>query len=363
MRWAFFLSILAAMTILVAPCATAYAQEAQPESGDQVELTIAESLEKGKALAKILEDSDDPSDPELQEVANEISKIVTFVRSRDPLNVTAGYIYARMTLVSGRPREALSLIDAYANDPAGRNDWYAFKLLGDIYLVSYASQAKSHYERAAALAPLEPEPRIGIANAELKLVRDKEAIANAQMAIQLDKENDPSYRVVLAEAYYLAAEYESAAETALEAVVLTEALVRQKPGSRKLLEDLKKRYELRVKCLDRLSSTYSDEPERLVQLVQVILDFADLERLISYHDALSLLEARIPALGDNVTTSVLYEQARLNRLVGRDDEALIVLDKLLAKDPNHAAALQLREVIEGAAVGEPTARRDDGRQP
>lgn len=333
------------------------------DSGPSVQLTIAESLEKAKALVDLIEEASDRSVPEVQDAATKLGEILSFVRTQDPLNVTAGYLSGRLSLLLDRPREALGPIEAYVNDPAGRNDWYAHKLLGDMYLVSYASQAKTRYARAAELSPTEPEPRIGIAKAELKLVRPDEAISNALAAIQLDKEQDPAFRVVLSEAYFLAKKYKEASDTAREAVALTEQLVRQNPGDRKLLEDLKKRYELLVRCLSSLSDTFPDNSDYLIQIVQVIQDFADLERILSYHNAVELLEFRLERFGENVPVDVLYEQARLNRLVGRDDVAMEVLDKLLTVEPSHAAAIKLRDAIESATVGEPTARRDESPTP
>ena len=370
MRHAFRYPVLCVMVWGVAGVQWASAQTSDPAPGadankskaavpgPKAELTVAESLEKAKKLIDMLEASGDPSSPEFISAAGELGKILSFVRAKDPLNVTAGYILGRMALASNRPREALSLIEAYVNDPAGRNDWYAFKLLGDLYLVSYASHAMSRYQRAAELAPVEPEPRIGIAKANLKLVRAEEAISSARLAIQLDKKQDPTYRVVLAQALLLDKKYEEAASTAREAVALTENLVRENPGDRKLLEDLRSRYELLVRSLSSLSDTYPENPDYLIQMVQVMQDFADLERIISYHNALSLLESRRERFGDDVPVGVLYEQARLNRLVGRDTDALAVLDDLLTKDPTYAPALELREAIQPATVGEPTARRD-----
>lgn len=294
-----------------------------------VQIAIAEKKEEGA-----------------EEAMNRAAKLAGLVLSRDPLNPTAGYIAGRVGILTNRPREALPLLEAYINDPAGRSDWYAHKLIGDIYLVSYPKHARGKFERAVALAPREPEAVIGLAKADLKELRAASAVKHAEQAILLDQTRNASYRLVLAEALLTARpKDEDAASRAREAVLIIEENIRQDPGDETLLGDLKDGYSLLIQALRNLSTVYPEKPEYVVQMALAMQDRADLEKLLTYHGILKYLDASVTQLGDRANADILYEQARLNRLVGRDAEAMRILERVLEMSPNHEPGRELLETL------------------
>jgi len=312
-------------------------------------MTVDQALERALRELEVAEQEGE----EAEDAYNAASQLASFVLSKEPLNVTGEYILGRLAILANQPRDALARIEKYANAPEGRNDWYAFKLLGDLYLVSYPSQARAKYERALVLAPNESDAMIGIGRAELKLNRAEEAIEFAEKAIRAEEEPHADYRTTLAEALLLDKRLEDAVARAQEAVHITEEAVRDDPGAEDLLYELKDRYKLLVRCLTRLSDAYAERPDYLVQLVQTLQDQADLDRLLTYHEALRIIEQGAKYLEDRVTAPVLYEQARLNRLVGRSDEARSLLERALELDPQFEPARELfnRLAPEVAAAG------------
>jgi len=319
----------------------------EPPEGERISLASAidQDLEKAKVLVRELEDARERSS-EWVEKFTEISKLTNMILERDSLNVKARYLQGRLAMLSGRPRDALPLIEAYTSSPVGAADWYAHKQLGDLYVVSYPEHARAEYREAARLAPNEAEPFYGLASAEVKLERADDATKNAQTAIRNDKKETASYREVLADALLLYKDKQAeAANAAREAVAITERRIQENPGDIRLLTDLKRQYELLVKCYTRQFEFTKGDPDVLIKLVRTTQDQADLERLINYHGALLTLEnARtIPTLKDSI--AVIIEQARLNRLLGRNQEAVELLTGVLEREPDNQEARDLLDII------------------
>ncbi len=333
-------------------CGTRVSAQTQPANGEKtlVSLSIDESLEMALHLVDALEQGDDRGEL-YTERYNEAQSMASQVLNSDPLNVTAGYILGRLAILSGRPRDALPRIEAYAADPAGKADWYAHKLLGDLYIVSYPKFAKAEYSLSVQLAAGEADAHYGLAQANIKLNRADEAIENARRAVQIDTDGKPKYRVALAEALLLATDrHDEAVQEAQEAVRLSEQLVRTKPGELKLLEDLKNHYALLVRALSSALSLYPERAENVVLLSKAWQDQADLERLITYHSILNAVEQahQNPALA--ASGDLLYEEARLNHLVGRDDRAAELAKQVISENPMHGPARDLLKLIKPEEV-------------
>jgi len=326
----------------------AQTDETPPEDQISYSEAIERTLTRMFELTDHLEDTrkiDDAWRADYTEVAKRTNSILEV----DPLNLRANYIQGRLAIMQGKPRDALPLIQAYASSKVGATDWKAHKLLGDLNLVSYAELARTEYAQAARLAPEEPEPLIGLARALTKLNRGEEAVAKARDAIRNDKNDDATYRQVLAKALLLLDDQQrQAVEAARESVQITERKIRENPDDLSLFNELKAGYELLLQCCNARFKVERDNPAVLVDVARTMQDQADLQRLISYHNALSMVtEARKrQALHDD--PELMFEEARLSRLLGRNDRAVEVLQELLAAHPDHAAGRELLDVIEAA---------------
>lgn len=320
----------------------------EERQNDYAGLTLEQAIAKALETVKALEDSERDPD-ELQDERSDFIEANAFVErvlELDPINVTAGYIKGRLEILAGRPRAALPMIQEYVNDPVGKNNWYAYKILGDLYLASFPKHAVSQYRQAIALSENEPGAIIGLARAHLKLNTPKKAIERAQEAIRLDKEDEASYRATLAEALLMDEKFEDAERAAETAVKMSEEKIGRDPSRKSLLVELETHYDLHLQCASDLANLYPERAEYVVQLARIWQDKADLARVVSYHQAVMMIEQSRTNPQLKLTSDLLYEQARLNRLVSRDDKALIVLRELLALDPNFAPAIDLLKIIE-----------------
>jgi len=299
-----------------------------------------EELAKARMKDKAWEDS-------YKRAANLSNKVL----ERDPYNIKARYIQGRLALMTNRPREGLPLIEAYVNSPIGARDATARILLGDLYLVSYPEHALTQYREACEIKDNDPEPFIGRAKANIKLNRAEDAVADAQTAIRNDREKNASYRQVLAEALLMLPDQQGqAAEAAREAVEITERRIRENPGDVYLFNDLKSEYELLVQCYSKMYEKQKNNPEVVVNVIRTIQDQADLQRLIAYHNALTMVQEARKGKEMQGSAALMLEEARLNRLLGKNDRAVEVLDELLKVDPGNDAARELRGIINGSTT-------------
>ena len=149
--------------------------------------SIQSAIAKAEATVQQLEDD---VLPEAEQVTafSDANRLVKYVIELDPLNAKAQFLMGRLSLLAGRPREALAYIEAYIGDDQGRNDWLAHKLMGDLYVISYPKLATSQYRRAIELAAQEPDSHAGLAEAYLKLNKPEDAIGSIRTAIRYDKE-------------------------------------------------------------------------------------------------------------------------------------------------------------------------------
>jgi tetratricopeptide (TPR) repeat protein len=311
----------------------------------QATMSVDSALAKAEELIHELEQSYVlPEDSEDRYAA--AAKLSNTVLEVEPLNVRARYLQGRLANLRGRPREALPLIEAYVNDPLGASDWYARTLLGDLYVVSYPQHAITQFRDAVRLAPEEAGPHAGLARAYVKLSNGEEAVDNARQAIRFDKQDRAAYHKTLAEALLLLDDrFDEAARAILEAIRITERRVRENPGETHFLTELKSYYDLLVSCRSQQFALYPDRADVVVEVIRTALDQADLDRLIAYHGALETVEmARAnEAMAD--APDLILEEARLNRLVGRDARAIEVLETLLEKSPSYQPARDLLEAI------------------
>ncbi|NOX57459.1 MAG: hypothetical protein GXP29_01205 [Planctomycetes bacterium] len=354
------LCCLLSSTEVLAQSRDAASQSPAEKAMEIAGLSAQEALARAIVLIKTLEDAEVDPDEMQRDQADyiEATALVERALSLDPISKTAGYLNGRLGILAGRPRSALPMIEEYATDPAGQNDWLAFKILGELYASSFPKLAVSKYRRAIELAENEPEPVIGLARAQLKLNRPELAVEEAQNAIRLDKDNDSSYRATLAEAFLLDKKIEDAAAAAETAVRMAEEEISRDPSRRSLLAELESHYDLHLRCVSELVALYPERAEYVVQLSRIWQDKADLERVVSYHEAVIMIERARANPELKPSSELLYEQARLNRLVSRDDKAVIVLRELLAADPGFQPAIELMGII-GAPTNTEGAKADD----
>ncbi|MCK4661061.1 MAG: tetratricopeptide repeat protein [Phycisphaerae bacterium] len=363
--------LLIAILIFVAPGlsdpAAVFGQEPESVSNDKAadtgesapgesQMTLEEMIE---AAYKAVETAESGGPDEIQDAFARANKLLTTIRLRDPLSVDADFISGRLSLLLGRPREAIGSIDKYAKSRKGENDWLAFKMLGDLYLQArYYRMARDKYRKAADLNPREPDPYAGLSKTELSLARSGRAIEHARRAIELDSRNppperEPRYHAVLGEALLGNHKPEEASEAVTKAMEFARERVRSDPTNTELLLKLDAYSELLGKVIGTIIINFPERTEEYARLAHVQIERAEIAHILSLHRILLTIQQGIERSGDNPPAVLILEQAKLLLAVGDPQEAVKVLADLLAGDPGNTEAQQLLEQI----------RRRQGRTP
>ena len=268
-------------------------------------------------------------------------------------NARAMFVRGRVLLLQGRMRDALAYLKEYAASE-GKADWLCCKLLGDIYFQGkYYEMSLQSYKEAGRLNSRESKVFLGWARAELALNKREEAAKHAQQAIDLDAERDPEPHLLLAQTQLQLQKFAEAVVTARRAIDLTRDRLRQEPGQEKWLKSLDNALSVMMEIDQTRLERNPEQGDIYVSLAQVAQDRADLARLMAYHEAIRTLEQGLEKTAPNtppeVMYALLYETARLQYAVGRDEDARAILDVLLEKQPDHAEARKLRDKIPSTA--------------
>ena len=324
---------------------------------DLAKMTLEELVDEAKEAIITAE----ARGPDADDAMRRLGELLPAIRRRDPLNNDANFIDGRAKLLLGRAREAIQLIgEHYVKEGKGKNDWLAFKLLGDLYFQSkYYTMARGKYQRAVELSPREPEPYAGLARTELALARQHKAVEYARRAIDRDNpgspsERNPKYHATLATALLGDRKPEEASEAVATAVELAREKARKDPTNPALLVELDSYNVLLEQIVQTIILNYPERAEEHAHLARVSQERAQITHLLSLHRILHTLEQGIEQFEPDRSEKLLLEKAKLLLAVGNVDEAVEVLSNLLDKDPDNAEAKQLLHSVRGPESDTPS---------
>jgi tetratricopeptide (TPR) repeat protein len=374
------LPVLAGWLLLVSPGLTvgqAPDSPAPPPPGAGPSgLTPAQALEKAWTEIAAAEEARESGSGEWQLHAKMASQLADFVLSAQPLNARAQFIKGRVLLLEGRTREARALIQEYTEDEReGRLDWLGFKLLGDILLEGkYYELADAKYKQALKLNRNEPQIFFGLARAAINRLMPEEAADYARQGIALQSPPRAQDYALLAQTRLgsmrtamtdpdakserisdLQMEAQSAARRAVE---LAREKVRENPSRVNRLNQLNNLLTLQRAIEESRLILQPERANVYMDIARIVQDQADLARLMTYHQAIGILERGVEATGENVTPDLLYELARLMYAVGRVEDSRATLVLLLETYPDHAEGQALL-----AKVGKPPTPEEEDQPP
>lgn len=324
------------------------ARDAEAVPAELAGLTKEELIAQAYAAIELAE----ARGPDAQTALARANELVAAIRGRDAVNPHGDFIAGRASLLLGRPRDAIGLIDSFAKSREGENDWLAFKLLGDLYVSSkYYEGARDKFQRAIDLNPREPGPYAGMARTWAGLGRPGKAVQFAQEAIARDNppdpaDRDPKYYAALAQALSEDHRPEEAADAASSALEIARTKARNDPTNPTQLSQLDAHNALLEGIVGTLVSRFPERTAEHLRLARVRRERAEIAHLLALHRILRFLEEGIARSEPNVPPELRLEQARLLIEVGVGPKAVEVLTALLAQDPSHAEARQLLERVQ-----------------
>ena len=331
---------------------------AQTESGADAERTATGDKSVGQLVQETIDLLDKAADlrrdqaelNSLQAVFDQASQNVQTIQEREPLNPWLLYLRGRAYSLTGKPADAAEELRQFVQTREGRNEWRAYRSLGDLFSDNFPRLARSHYQKALALKAGVPEILMGLSKCYLKFGEMDEAIRFAREAIDADRRTKPEYVSHLALLLQDAEQWDEALREAESAVQLARKRVEEKPGLRGPVRELDVHYGLLLDILQsRISRADTGDVQDYIRLAEYGRAQAEIIRTLALHDILLLIERRMDAVEGNRSPQLLEPYGVLLAEVGRTDDAIAAFDELLQSDPGNMTASRWLKQLRPAA--------------
>lgn len=250
---------------------------------------VEDHLSSATAMLDALEGESDPV--VVRSKLEEVSTHIVAMQKAEPANPWLFYLVGRSHAVARRRGDAIDQLRRFVETREGRNEWKAFRILGDLFVDEFQRLAKSNYEKALQLKPDEPAVLYGLALCAMKLGDFEEALKYAKAAFVADKTNNPKYPALLARVHVNRREWTEAEAAALQAVKFADEAARKSPLDRILLETLVSQLNLLIEVLQRRSAESGWVPGDALRLSDFIGKRGDLGLREAILDKLRILES------------------------------------------------------------------------
>lgn len=329
------------------PKSEAAAPQTRPAEQIDVEEAIRRAVEALDALEAV-EKSD-----EREALSDRANRYIEIIEASDPNNPWLAYLYGRVYAHLGRRGEAVQQLRKFVETRPGRNEWSAYRTLGDLFVDGFPQLAQANYQKALALKANEPAILSGLAQCAGSIGSTKEAIRFARAAVAADGGRTTRYVAQLATLLRNAGNGAEALEQAERALARAREEVRAKPGAREPLMAIAGYDELVVKILeDRVNTPDHQDHRDYLRLAACLRERGDITQKLALHDVLLTIEAGVAKTAPNTPPELLQELGVILAQVGRTEDAVGVFERLLEADPENAAA---REWLSQLRPSEPDA--------
>ncbi|MEK7710546.1 MAG: tetratricopeptide repeat protein [Planctomycetota bacterium] len=272
-------------------------------------------------------------------VLDELNKRILDLQSADPANPWLTYLYGRAYAFSHRNGDAIDQLRRFVETRDGRNEWKAFRVLGDLFVGEFPRLAKANYERAAELNPNEPSALAGLSICANKTGDRDEALRLARRAVEADGRRAVRFVHHLARTLASMKQWDEAEREALSALHLAEEGVRGQPGVRGPLQTMATQYDLLIDIVGgRIGETAGAIADDYVRVSDYMARRADVAAQLAKYDRLILLQHGMDTTGADASARLRESYAAALADVGRNDDAVAQFEKLLSLEPDNAAA-------------------------
>ncbi|MGB2986817.1 MAG: hypothetical protein WBE26_13175 [Phycisphaerae bacterium] len=298
---------------------------------------------------------------DLKAILDQANRYIELVETKDPANPWLTYLYARAYVHVGRRGEAVDLLRKFVETREGRNEWQAYRILGDLFVDEFPRLAKGTYDKASALNTGEPSVTEGLSRCALKFGNTEEAIRLARRAVAADGRQTLRYVSHLATVLKAASRWSEAREEAESALQLARRMMTDKPGSRAPLLVVDAQYKMLIEILQaRVNEPGHDAVDDYSSLATYIRERGRITQMLVLHDVLRAIEAGVNRTEPDTPPALLEQYAIVLTEVGRTEHAIAVFEKLLEIDPNNTAAPEwLRRLRPEPAIPDTERINDD----
>lgn len=274
-------------------------------------------------------------DKDLSRVEARIQEIST----ADPDNVHLLFLRGRHLALTGRTGDASIKLLQFVETPQGKTEWRAFRLLGDMLLDEFPQLAKSNYKKASTLSPGEASVLFGLSVCEMKLGNVERGVALAGEAVKADGRSTIRYVSHLATALQAAEHSDEARLEAENALRMAEREAERNPFARQSLEGVQAQLTIVMSILQaRIRTKRGDVVNDYLRFDTCVRQLNRVKEKITLHDWLTVVESRIQSSEPKPVPAMLRMYGVLLSDVGRTDDAIDALERVLELDPQDAKA-------------------------
>jgi tetratricopeptide (TPR) repeat protein len=311
------------------------------------EVSVGGAIEAAmRALERLDTATDDAS---RSAVLDEIHNYLAVLETQDPDNPWRSFILARSSIALGRPGDAIDKLQQFVQTREGRNEWRAYRMLGDLLVTDFPRLAKSNYEKAMELQPSEPAVLFGLSVALSKIGQRDRALELARRAVDADGRKTVRYLASLAGLLAQEQRWSEAMDTARSAIELAQQDAFAKPARRAALQTLDAQYGLMseiirrriadaVSAADRAPTAAAELGDVYLRLADILDRRGELAAVMAKQEALRAIESGVRQLEPNPPLALLEPYGVRLAESGRTDDALEVFLRIRSADPTNQTA-------------------------
>lgn len=304
-------------------------------------LTVGEALDLARnAIDRWLE-SEDPA--ALKKAEQDLDRGLAVVKTKAPDHPWLPYLYAFVHIRQGQSWDAVDQLQKFVDTRDGRNEWKAFRTLGNMVVENFPRLAQSNYRKAANLKEDEPSVLYGLSRCAANVGDVTEALDYAKKTTAADRRQSIDYLTHLARIARITKEWSTATAAAVDALAIAERDVVRRKGEFEPLVAAEAQYKLIIQIESGRLNDVRDPSELAhgyLQLADYARGRAKIVIQMTKHDIVGILEAAAERLGDDTPIDILEQAVTALTDIGREEDAAAVCRRILEKDPGNAAATQ-----------------------
>lgn len=352
----FINAVMVTTTVAQTPTADDSTSARQPDRAP-TSATSDMSAEAALRAARELVDRLEASGRALTESdAGRLKEYVDIIRAEAPDSPWPSYLQGRVLAMTGRHFDAITLLREFLETREGRNDWQAYRVLGDLFVREYPQLARSQYQSAQRLKPDEPTVLYGLSLCAYHLGNVSEATDLARRAAEADKQRSLRLLRHLVRMLSSNGDWAEASRIAVEALHVAQEEARAEPELQESWQAVDAQYQLVIETFQKRLSDAAGTDEDYLQLVEYIRLRADnVKRLVAY-DVVAVLEKGVADSAPNTSPALREQYAVALAEAGRREQARAEFEKVLADNPASVTATdwlsRLRATEQETATGE-----------
>ncbi len=282
---------------------------------------------------------------------DKISRSIEVVEGSSPGNPWLYYLHGRVSAFTGSGIDAAKFLQEFVETRAGRNEWRAHRVLGDLFVGRYPRLARASYETAYRLKRDDPSVRIGLSKCALAVGDIDEAVRFARQAVDADEHPEIRYVRHLASTLMAQRNWPEAQRIAERGLAAAQASAQALGQTRVSLEILDEQYRLLIEILQRRAKATPDNAQVYLDVSKYLRLQADNVAMLSRYDVLGVLQLGVDSTAPGTPVRLLEQYAIALAEVGRRVDAVAQFEMILARDAHNSVAAEWLARLKADAPG------------